>query len=549
MPVWEYKVISSGKGGFASPALLESFLNQLGKEEWEIIHFQSPPDNPLAFSGVARRSTQRDWTLEDAAASAARAEADKLRAEFEAKFKGTASSAPADEKSEASAESVGEFRRLRDTESDLDPDAPDENAGADDWEKIGSEEELPTFFEAIRPHLRRNQRGPGLSAGLDFLAKKWGLGEEDLMGALKECGFAIPEDEDAPPVYLEYDGDLFWVNRNRRGELWINTKEKPRPAFRISAGKAVASAETGGEESANRAEPAPHAGDGGRERQRGKHERERERGEPGESLPAGPVLLEKITPQMRRNRDGTGLSGSLGFLSRALRCSEADLAAAFAALGLSAPAEGEAKPAPVEIGDKVWWLDRDQRGGTWINRREKAAMEPPKESENAQTDSAPAHADSTPAASGEPSVLGALRLLLKETKTGSFSAESGRLAEQLNKPVGDLLSALTDAGLKIPEKSREKPVFIEFNGEIFWLNRNSKDELWLNAKPSKFSRGENGAPRGRTRGRGRRGPVSQDESAPAESAQSSDQASAHVAAPDAPAEAGSNPEATSEPAP
>ena len=87
MANWEYKVISSGKGGFASPALMEKFINDLGKEQWEIINFHPAPDNPLAFTGLARRSVERDWTLEDAAAAAARAEADKLRVEFEAKFK------------------------------------------------------------------------------------------------------------------------------------------------------------------------------------------------------------------------------------------------------------------------------------------------------------------------------------------------------------------------------------------------------------------------------------------------------------------------------
>ena len=50
MAIWEYKVISSGKGGFASPAMLEKFLNDLGKEEWEVIDFRTPPDNPLAFN-------------------------------------------------------------------------------------------------------------------------------------------------------------------------------------------------------------------------------------------------------------------------------------------------------------------------------------------------------------------------------------------------------------------------------------------------------------------------------------------------------------------
>ena len=55
MPNWEYKIITSGSLGFASPQLLEQHLNQLGREEWEIIHFQNRPENPLAFTGLARR--------------------------------------------------------------------------------------------------------------------------------------------------------------------------------------------------------------------------------------------------------------------------------------------------------------------------------------------------------------------------------------------------------------------------------------------------------------------------------------------------------------
>jgi len=61
MALWEYKVITSGLHGFASPSLLEAHLNALGKDEWEIINFQTLPNNPLAFNGLARRSTTRDW--------------------------------------------------------------------------------------------------------------------------------------------------------------------------------------------------------------------------------------------------------------------------------------------------------------------------------------------------------------------------------------------------------------------------------------------------------------------------------------------------------
>ena len=236
MPLWEYKVITSGKGGFARPDLMEKFLNDLGRDEWEIIQFHTHPDNFLAFTGLARRSTQRDWTLEDAAAAAAKVEAERLRAEFEAKFKAASSAtAPAAEErapsflEEKAAPDDG-LRKLVDTSRDDDPEAEDDDK-ADEWDKLtaSEEEELPTFFEAMRPHMRRNQRGPGMSVGVEYLAKKWDLGEEDLKGALAECGFVMPEDEDSPVQYLEYDGDLFWLNINRRGELWINTKEKPRP--------------------------------------------------------------------------------------------------------------------------------------------------------------------------------------------------------------------------------------------------------------------------------------------------------------------------------
>ena len=494
MSLWEYKVITSGKGGFASPALLEKYLNDLGREEWEIVHFHSQPDNLLAFTGLVRRSTQRDWSLEDAVATAAKAEAEKLRAEFAAKFQAAASNAPAaEEKSpsfleEKTAPNDG-FRKPVDTSSDGDPDAPE--GEKDEWDQLNEENELPTFFDALKPHMRRNQRGPGMAVGLDYLAKKWDLSEEDVKGALVECGLQIPADDNADPVYVEYDGDLFWVNINRRGELWINTREKPRPVFRVVQGTRVA--DDAIPESGNRTPDADHR----------RPEPEAVVAKPdvfvpsnqsgnrnppaavaaGAPLPTGPALLERVRPQMRRNRRGPGGSGSMSFLSRALKCSEADLTAAFQAMGLVVPAKADEPPVLVEFGPDVWWLNQDSRGGLWINGREKEAGE---------TVAAPAAAPA-PVAAAAPApavpgaVLAAVRLLLKETKTGAVAGKSDRLAEELGKSPDDLVAALVGAGLKVPEKAREKPVFVEHAGEIFWLNRNAKDELWLNAKASKYA--------------------------------------------------------------
>src|ERR1035438_7871316 len=373
MAVWEYKVISSGKGGFATPALLESFLNQLGTEEWEIVDFRGQPDNPLAFSGLARRPAQRDWTLEDAAAAAARVEAEKLRVEFEAKFR-SATAASAATPAEAPAEEAGReqdgLRRLRDTERDSDPDAPDVDAPEDEWDKLGAEDEMPTFFEAMRPHLRRNQRGPGLSVGVDYLAKKWDISEDDVIGALKECGLEIPDDENAKPAYVDYDGDLYWVNINRRGELWVNTKEKSRPVFRTVKASRV--------EPEEGAAAAEDAGDQGEAKQRPKrHDDEKDSGAPAATLPAGEALLERIRPHMRRNRRDPGGSGSVSFLSRALKCGETALVEAFIAMGLAPPGAAGDPPACMDIGNESWWLNKDQRGGIWINAREKRGAETP----------------------------------------------------------------------------------------------------------------------------------------------------------------------------
>lgn len=503
MALWEYKVISSGKGGFATPVLLEKFLNDLGKEQWEIIDFRTAPDNPLAFSGLARRPTQRDWTLEDAAAAAAKAEADKMRAEFEAKFKGMAPAAAAATEDNATASALDEkaapddgFRQPIDTSHDQDPDADDEDEARDEWDQLVEEDQLPTFFEAIRPHMRRNQRGPGMSVGVDYLAKKWGFDEADVTGALKECGFEIPDDENAKPAYLDYDGDLYWVNINRRGELWINTKEKPLPVFRVVPGQPVeVEEESKGDKKPKPAEPhKEHKQDKKAAKEPAKEEKT---STPTASLPEGSELLKAIRPKMRRNRDNAGGSGSTSFLSRAFKRTEAELLTAFASLGLVPPEKDGAKPARVTIDGEQWWLQRDKRGSVWINvqtggKGAPAQDEKPGDDAKSEEKAPEAATEMTPVAqpsgaSAPDDLLVRVRPLLKRTRTGAEAAEVAKLAAAVELGQDDFVAALVGAGLKVPEKPREKPVFVERGGEIFWFNLNAKGQLWLNAKASKYA--------------------------------------------------------------
>jgi len=576
MSLWEYKHITSGPHGFATPALLESYLNQLGKDEWEIISYQTLPTNPLAFNGVARRTTLRDWTLESAAAAAAKVEADKLRAEFAAKFQGNTSHAAA--AGEASAEKpstlVSEtaapedgFRKLRDTERDSDPDAADEGDDWDNWDNL--DDDLPTFFEAIKPHLRKNQRGPGQSVSIPFLAKRWEQTEGDLIGALKECGFVVPETEDAPPEHLEFEGELYWLNLNNRHELFLNTREKPRPVFRTAVAKkldpsdpayAVLAEEAAAEQAAVAKREAERlAREAEQAARRAEHEARRAAAqaaqaaareaahaaaaaraatapavepvagdapaadaapvEPSGPLPQGEELLAAIRPQMRRNRRGPGYSGSTVYLSRALKQPEADLVVALAALGLHVPENANEKPVKTTIGGYVYWLNKDSRGGIWINgdeargaHAEAAAIEKPSEESTTPssapvadaepvvtpteapvvTDSVPAAAPVAPVAApaaSDVSPLAGVRLLLNPNKRGSgVSAEVGYLAKSLGKDLQDFLVVLTNLGLALPETPEHKPSFVEHADEIFWLNKNPKDgSVWVNAKASKAS--------------------------------------------------------------
>jgi hypothetical protein len=192
----------------------------------------------------------------------------------------------------------------------------------------------------------------------------------------------------------------------------------------------------------------------------------------------------------------------MSFLSRALKCSESALVDAFTSMGLSAHSAAGDPPVFVEIGDETWWLNKDSRGGIWINARAGKANEPQAAAQPAPDTAAPAPGN----------VFAAVRLLLKETKTGSVAAPVERLAGDIGKSTEELLGALTASGLRIPERTREKPVFAEHAGEIFWLNLNGKGELWLNAKASKYSDGGPGD--GKRRPRAKKPEQDEPEAAP-----------------------------------
>jgi hypothetical protein len=575
MANWEYKVISSGKHGMATMAALEQHLNELGQEQWEIINWHTAPDNPLLFTGLARRPILRDWKPDEMPAAQESARIERVTEETKER--------------EAWRETLKEeLEYLADKEEEMnDPEADRED-----------------LLDLLRPQMKRSQRGPGYIGSLGFLARKLEQDETDLLGALGEIGLTIEADPQVAPSSVRHDDEYFWLNKNQRGEIWLNcgprapvakpAPRQPEPRAERQPQESRAAASVEGEELAPipvenaeiSAETAPAVPEEGGEAvperqsrreqqlQRDRQPRERDSRQqqqpqqpqrdagPGAPLPEGETLLAKLRPMMRRNRRGRGWSGSTSYLSRALRHQETELMEAFAKLGLTLTADPQAKPLFVEINGFLYWLNRGQGGQTWINAREKRHGETAgnaEEHEGAEYAQAPAAAPATadqpvsaevvappaetapvaepaaaptaapveipaaaepvvpaaegapvaasepaPLAAGDDSVFARIRPhFTKNKRSTSFSAAPGPLAGALGVSQADLIDALVKAGLSVPESEDDKPVFAEHDGEIFWFNRNAKDELWLNAK-AKPARKSSGGSRGGSRSGGSR---------------------------------------------
>ncbi len=479
MALWEYKVLTSGALGFGSATLLEQHLNQLGQEQWEIISWQTAPNNPLVFQGLARRPILRDWFPETSEMTR------PLRTDE-----------PVEEKT-----TDDDARELL-----QDPDDADDG------------DELPSLFDALRPHLRRNKHGGGWSVEVGYLAKKFEQDEGELLEAFTECGLPPPTDASEKPTYVESDGWLYWLNRDQRGQVWVNAKDKPKdkpksrdpepakpapvvvqPSARVEAAPAPALAN---KPAPTQAVSVPAIGDG--------------------------QLLDKLRVMMRRNRRGYGYSGNVSFLARAMNQDPTQLMNALVALGVREPADQNDRTPGVEWNGNVYWLNKNQGGQLWLNGRPKKsgsdrAEQPPAEgsrSEESTDEAVPSTSDETvespaprewknpfaeetpgaevapqvvadetpsePASTAVPSLdtaLAGLRLLLKKKKTGTgVAGQVSDLAEQLGKTEAELMTTLDQLGLRLPISPKGKPSFIDHAGEVYWLNQNAKGEIWLNAK-------------------------------------------------------------------
>ena len=449
MAHWEYKVLSGGKMGLGSMSMLEQFLNDLGQQQWEIISWQTDPETPLKFTGLARRPIIRDIAPEEMPAAM-------------------------DEKAIAAAKEEEERERQAWIETlarerefyarAIEAENPEE-------EDMDEEQDLSAaLFDKLRSMMKRNKGRPGASGSVSYLAKKLDKSEEDLIGALAEAGLELEDDEqDSKP--REHGNDMFWLNENSRGEVWINSMPKSR--YRPPKPK--------------KTEQEAKSADGGKPADPAKG---KEPPPPPEPLPDGTALLEKLRPLMRRNRGGNGLSGSLPFLSRALRHTEAELATALAALGIELPEDPKAKPEPVAVEEFEYFLSKNEKGQVWIDAKPLAGegdkTEPTPAAGSTPTET-PAGSDSE---SKEPDSLLAQVLphLAKVGRTLTHSSAAADVAAALGISQATLIDGLVAKGLVVPVEPDDKPVVAEDDGNQFWFSRSPEDALALNAKPVRKGR-------------------------------------------------------------
>ena len=478
MSSWEYKLISSGPLGFASMQLLEQHLGQLGKDEWEIINFTTKPDNPLVFHGLARRPVARDW--------------------FPPAEKKPAYTPPPIPEEEDDGKDERSFA------DDLPPARPANapapaDLGLGSFDDLGgSEEDLPTLFEALQPFLRKNPRGD-LSVGLDFLAKKFEQAERELLAAFEECGLKTPAPGGEKGDVVDHDGSLYWLERDNKGRVWLNTRDKK---FKTARTTPVAAEEV--------LERSSESIGGGALRPEVSRPRAAPVAEASAPADTG-SFLGRIRSMMRRNRRGHGWSGSFQYLTKALKLDESQLLEKLGEFGLRL--EGGDTPVLAEDGGFDFWLNKNHRGEIWINAEEKKAGAGSKErgagsrelggGEPADRRPAPAARTSEPrrdrperaveSAPADPgSFLGRIRAMMRRNRRGhGWSGSFQYLTKALKLDETQLLEKLGEFGLRLA--GGDTPVLAVDGDFEFWLNKNHRGEIWINAEEKKLGSVERGS--------------------------------------------------------
>ncbi len=272
------------------------------------------------------------------------------------------------------------------------------------------------------------------------------------------AGLSIPERPNDKPVPFEAGPWTYWINKDSRGGLWINAREK-------------------------------------RERDRGG-----ERPAPGDQASG-----EKALPPV------IGEEGAAAEVS-VVQSDPAPVSAEEIPVGEGASSASTeaapASPAPSESNAV------DATPAAEVTAPESLAREEASDdsSSAAETPEAASEAESkSPVAEGP---LAPVRALLKPKPRGAgASGDIAKIAAELGKSSDDVFALLAEAGLTLPEGEADKSESITWGEESLWLAKNDKDGAWsLQAKSAKSGRKPRAA--GGVRRTSRKAPKAGDDTPP-----------------------------------
>ena len=236
-----------------------------------------------------------------------------------------------------------------------------------------------TFLGKIRGMMRRNRHGHGYSGSFQYLTKALKLDDAGLLAQLAEHGLKMAEDPAGKPEFHEENEFLYWLQKNQRGEIWINCRKGRKNEDSGSrAEEAGSKTENGGRQTEESASPSASVADSEAAASTPSEA-------PGSEAPLKPStvpssnslpaenILSAVRLLMQPKKRGEGVTVPLTELAEKLEKTPDTIQGMLANIGLQLPDSPKAKPTFAEHGGEIYWLNASAKGQIWLNAKAASA--------------------------------------------------------------------------------------------------------------------------------------------------------------------------------
>jgi hypothetical protein len=93
--------------------------------------------------------------------------------------------------------------------------------------------------------MQPKKRGEGVTASLPEVSAKLEKTDDEVMALLASAGLQLPETPKGKPTFAEHGGEIYWLNANAKGQVWLNAKSSS--ATKKAKGKKAAESEESAE--------------------------------------------------------------------------------------------------------------------------------------------------------------------------------------------------------------------------------------------------------------------------------------------------------------